>query len=277
MIQITYEEPQSPQWVDWCQRTKDATTQLISRASADLGLKMGKEVSQDLYKERSDEMFGPFHGKCAYCESYIKSTQDGDVEHFRPKGAVHDADNKVIKTRDSSGNEQPHRGYYWLAYDWRNLLPSCILCNQLRRSNGQAFGKGNRFPVRKTHAAGPADDLLTEEPLLLHPVLDDPAAHLTLDPTKGILGGLTDRGKTTIQILGLNREGLISERQQAYQATLGAYVMWANAKFQQLVIPTLPEPTVLSAPLDAHKEGRAAFAFVGRRAIADAKKQLEAA
>lgn len=28
------------------------------------------------------------HGKCAFCEAKIDANQYGDVEHFRPKGAV---------------------------------------------------------------------------------------------------------------------------------------------------------------------------------------------
>ena len=274
MIQIKYEEPQSAEWVAWRQRSKDATEELIARAAADATLKMGKEVT-DLYKERREEVFYPFHRKCAYCEDYIIGVnQDGDVEHFRPKGAVHDAENKVVKILDDSGQEQAHRGYYWLAYDWRNLLPSCILCNQLRTSNNELIGKGNRFPVRSTHAAHPTDDLLAEEALLLHPVLDDPAIHLTLDPNKGILGGLTDRGQTTIKILGLNREGLITERQRVYRSVVSAFAMWATAKFTQLVAPGMPDQPALSEPIEAHEKGIAAFAFVGRRAIADARKKL---
>jgi hypothetical protein len=279
MIQIEYEEPQSAEWVAWRQRAKDATDQLIARAAADATLKMAEEVSDVLYKERRADIFGPFHRKCAYCECHIIGVnQDGDVEHFRPKGAVHDAQNKVVKVRDASGKEQSHRGYFWLAYDWRNLLPSCILCNQLRTPNNELFGKGNRFPVRHVYAARPEDDLLGEEPLLLHPVFDDPADHLTLDPGKGVLGGLTDRGQTTIAILGLNREGLITERQRVYQSVVNAFLMLVSAKLQQLLIPGLPDQTaLLRGSIDAHEQGSAPFAFVGRRAIGDAQKQLGAA
>ena len=51
-----------------------------------------------------------FHFKCAYCESSI-ANQDWDVEHFRPKGRV--------------AEREKHTGYYWLAYEWTNLYPSC--------------------------------------------------------------------------------------------------------------------------------------------------------
>ena len=60
-----------------------------------------------------------FHNKCAYCESDLGDNLD--VEHFRPKGGV---------------TEEPgHSGYWWLAHDWTNLLPSCTPCNQTRRQH----------------------------------------------------------------------------------------------------------------------------------------------
>src|SRR5262249_6192965 len=59
-----------------------------------------------------------FHEKCAYCESSYRAVDSCDVEHYRPKGGV---------------TESPkHRGYWWLAAHWQNLLPSCPPCNQRR-------------------------------------------------------------------------------------------------------------------------------------------------
>lgn len=60
-----------------------------------------------------------FHGKCAYCEARYEISGPVDVEHFRPKKGV---------MGDSSG----HRGYWWLAAAWDNLLPSCLDCNRRR-------------------------------------------------------------------------------------------------------------------------------------------------
>ena len=59
-----------------------------------------------------------FHGKCAYCEARYEIVGPVDIEHFRPKGEVE--------------GEPAHRGYWWLAADWNNLLPSCIDCNRRR-------------------------------------------------------------------------------------------------------------------------------------------------
>jgi hypothetical protein len=44
--------------------------------------------------------------------------------HYRPKGGFRQRRSGVLKVP----------GYYWLAYDWRNLLVSCAVCN--RREEG---------------------------------------------------------------------------------------------------------------------------------------------
>jgi hypothetical protein len=71
------------------------------------------------------------HGKCAFCECKVTHQQYGDVEHFRPK--------KGYKQKDGDPLGRP--GYYWLAYEWTNLLVSCQICNQ-------KFKK-NLFPLRR--------------------------------------------------------------------------------------------------------------------------------
>lgn len=131
-----------------------------------------------------------FHGKCAYCESRYDTTAPVDIEHFRPKGAVEGID---------------HPGYWWLAAEWTNLLPSCIDCNRRRRQNTLApfasltggldairetgflvvqTGKESAFPVDGTRMVsepppGQSDAaLLAEKCLLIDPCRTDPEEHL---------------------------------------------------------------------------------------------------
>ena len=123
-----------------------------------------------------------FGGKCAYCESVYDSTAPVDIEHYRPKGRVQEAPD--------------HDGYWWLAADWDNLLPSCIDCNRRRRqptprsgvdlaemqSNPRSTatvtstGKKDAFPLadERTRARGERDDIAQERPLLLNPCVDRP-------------------------------------------------------------------------------------------------------
>lgn len=131
-----------------------------------------------------------FHGKCAYCESRYDITAPVDIEHFRPKGAVEGID---------------HPGYWWLAAEWSNLLPSCIDCNRRRRQpTPTAFasltggleaaqeagfrvvqtGKESAFPIHGNRmlAEPPQGQLeaalVAEQCLLIDPCQTDPEEHL---------------------------------------------------------------------------------------------------
>lgn len=174
-----------------------------------------------------------FHGKCAYCESTYRSTAPMDVEHYRPKGRPE--------------GDLAHPGYWWLAADWDNLLPSCIHCNRrsfqqvvaiasslAALSQGQDVGvhvmlcgKQNAFPVKNARAAVDVVDLAGEEALLLDPCRDDPDSHLVFTtgqagPISLVIPRLVEegegapapcpRGAMSIQVYGLNRLGLVQER-----------------------------------------------------------------
>jgi hypothetical protein len=178
-----------------------------------------------------------FAGKCAYCEAFYSSTAPVDIEHFRPKGAIE--------------NEPTHPGYWWLAADWHNLLPSCIDCNRRRKQRTLAVntslmallgssasgqpggfknaGKKDAFPIkgpRATDHKSPAQ-LEAERPLLINPCIDDPDDHLSFvveqyTPHSLVVplprrqnstpNALDDRGAMSIQVFGLNRLGLVQER-----------------------------------------------------------------
>ena len=135
-------------------------------------------------------------GKCCYCEAKsFGPSAPADVEHYRPKGAV--------RQDEQSGAVLP--GYFWLAYSWENLYLCCQICN---RSN-----KGNFFPLKDPakRARSHADNLAKEEPLILDPGgLDDPRKHIRFH--KEIASGLTEVGRNTIQVIGLNRPELAEAR-----------------------------------------------------------------
>lgn len=148
------------------------------------------------------------YGKCAYCEVPL-ARFDWDVEHFRPKGRV---------------KERPdHPGYYWLTYDWTNLLPSCTYCNQNRKERptfddptpGTTGGKVDKFPIadENNRAMDHTHDVAVEEPLLLNPCEDDPELHLAYEPTGRIitLNG-SSKGRVSIQILRLHLRRLTNLR-----------------------------------------------------------------
>ena len=147
MIKIEFDEPDTEGWRRWRDKCRAATSELISA----FDWHKRPTFSDRLYKGQKSEVYivqtnaPPFHGKCAYCEQVVTGDQHGDVEHYRPKGAVTDAENQTVYVV-VDGQHRAHPGYYWLAYDWKNLLPACIRCNQLSKSSGgELIGKGNRF------------------------------------------------------------------------------------------------------------------------------------
>ncbi len=162
----------------------------------------------DAVKAALEELF--FH-KCAYCETPITPGFDWDVEHYRPKG-------KVAEAAD-------HPGYYWLAYTWTNLYPSCQHCNQNRKDRplfddpavGAAAGKLDQFPLtdEATRAKAPRASLKRERRLLLDPCSDDPSVHLTfgVDGAAVAVGG-SAMGFATIRVFNLNRRRLKMARRK---------------------------------------------------------------
>jgi uncharacterized protein (TIGR02646 family) len=163
-----------------------------------------RDFDSDIYGAKSvkDALKKAQHGKCAFCESKITHIAYGDVEHYRPKAGY--------RQRPDGPLVRP--GYYWLAYEWSNLFFCCSLCNQ-------RF-KRNHFPLADDtrRATSHRDDIGTEEPLLIHPELDEPASFLEFDReyVRAIDGN--QRGEATIEILGLNRQEIVERRRDVLQS-----------------------------------------------------------
>lgn len=211
MIRLLRIDPSDERWVRWRERAKKATEEMIARVLN--GEK--PTIDEKLYKEPMDDLLKLTKNKCAYCESYITSTHRGDVEHYRPKGRIKEEDGRVV--RIASGDDHP--GYWWLAYEWTNLLPSCIDCNRRRWHDESLGGKGELFPVLAIRAATP-DQVQDEEPLLLNPFDPsgiDPSTHFEF-LADGKIKPKTMAGEITCRVLGLNvREGLVTQRSARYK------------------------------------------------------------
>jgi hypothetical protein len=164
-----------------------------------------------------------FHNKCAYCETNLG---DGlEVEHFRPKGGV--------------TGERQHKGYWWLAHKWTNLLPSCVPCNQRRRQHlvteemtpeqllalsakqaRASHGKANQFPISGARAVCETDDLDAEQPLLIDPAKEDPepffswsrTGHFSVVLPAPLNQALQQRALSSISVFALNRSRLVQAR-----------------------------------------------------------------
>jgi hypothetical protein len=229
----------------WLWRARKATQVAIEQAEAGhvvtFNSSIWGDLKQFLLKKR-------FDNKCAYCESRVTTTGFGDAEHYRPKRGVTDKRGEAILC-----GGQPHGGYYWLAYDWRNLLPACSQCN-----SGE--GKMNQFPIAagKVHVTThkncrwpKALDAL-EEPLLLHPYFHDPKKFLrfgedgTVAPAPGDSSGI---GDASIRTYNLHRGDLDIPRKE-YQD-----MAWSE------FLKALTTDTPIARALEKYKNGTAPYAL----------------
>lgn len=159
-----------------------------------------------------------FNGKCAYCESYVGAVGHGDLENYRPK------------------SRYPH-----LAYELSNLLFTCSICNQRY--------KGDKFPLESEPPSTVADqadmfgdtrsaviDIANEKPLLLNPYFDQPQEHLVFSEDEGgavRVTGLTERGRVSIDLLGLNRPELLEMRARTWRLARTMFDALASSRMDK--------------------------------------------
>ena len=205
-------EPSGLKWERW--KLSGAKERVAAHASFKATGKYS--VNAGLYKRCRDEIVRQFHNKCGYCEAPVVDgvIRNPDVDHYRPaRGVTEYPSRQAVRNRRG----RPHPGYYWLAYEWTNLLPSCPSCNRPGNVGG-IVGKWDFFPIAGVRAFRPVADIdKSEEPVLLNPWRDDPNDHLEFDIDLGVLAGKTSRGIETVKILDLNRDGLTTARQEILQ------------------------------------------------------------
>ncbi len=261
MIFLEFEEPDDQDWKNWVKSCEEATEDLITSYANN-----EPDNITDLYKAQSAIYEKPpFNGKCAYCESKREENSPVYVEHYRPKGGVRDMDNNRIMVQNENKEELPHPGYYWLAYNWQNFLPTCWACNTWQEK--LQIGKGQRFPVDGMHATevGTEDQ---ETPLLINPMYVDPDIHLNLDRV-GVMHEVdgSSIGKITIELFGLNeREALPKARKEVYKSVRD------KIKIIYLEGENNPDLDTELQELEAIKNGGGRFTMAVRKAIVD---QLE--
>jgi len=145
-----------------------------------------------------------YHYKCAFCEATLKNSY-AEIEHYRPKKSSN------LSRCDST------KSYYWLAFAWDNLLPSCKMCN---------ISKSNCFDIYDSRAdCNKEEDTLSslhtslqkynnsERPKLLHPEIDKFEKDIYFQ-RKGKIITDNERVKYTIKICNLNRKYLSELREE---------------------------------------------------------------
>jgi hypothetical protein len=212
--------PSGEEFENWRKKAQAARDELIRswRAERDAAARDDRpcawkpEINEKLYKEiRQVFLKKAFYSKCAYCEANSSANYPVQVEHYRPKGAI--TENRVAVSAI---------GYFWLVYEWWNLLPSCSYCNTNHTDplRGRTDpGKKNEFPVEAARITEPSDNpeawidqLKGEHASLLNPYFDEPEKHIDFAPKTGAPIPLTPRGRVTIELCDLKRPSLCERR-----------------------------------------------------------------
>ncbi|MFM9948081.1 MAG: hypothetical protein ACKV1O_09100 [Saprospiraceae bacterium] len=131
------------------------------------------------------------HDKCCFCEAKFSDNSFGDVEHYRPKGAY--------KKKEAKSNTYP--GYYWLAYDWNNLMYSCEKCNRKHKKNDYPLDDETTRKLFHNHA----NTLTGEERLLINPIEEDPSVFIIFKEEVPVPVNRSLKGATSIKSYGLER------------------------------------------------------------------------
>jgi uncharacterized protein (TIGR02646 family) len=193
-------------------------------------------------KERLETIF---NHKCAYCECNISLGAHYDSEHFRPK--IY---------------------YYWLGYEWTNLLLACQKCN--RDYKGIQFpivdernklvqpliDKANKLKKEDCHI----ESLESEGRLLLHPALDNPKIHLKF-LKNGRVEGLTPKGEASIAVYGLDRDELVKHRKRIIRKIREfiVYPLKSRDDVSETEVKYRLEEAILTKILDRMDDSEATF------------------
>ena len=208
MLDLRAHKPPKPN--DFNHRVKDAQANIQNLI--DDGNTPGEHDYQPLWTNYKPTITqAHFNGKCAYCESWVRASYPGEIDHYRPKTEVVSYKNRGARHEDTPPKRKvatrTKPGYWWLAYCWDNWLLSCKLCNGW---------KGSQFPTQPEAPCLAPGDEARYHPVLLNPMTDDPAPHFHFDES-GMIQGETTRGNTTIDICGLDRKYLTQARQRVAQ------------------------------------------------------------
>lgn len=184
--------------------------------------KKGEIIRQSIYRHPTvvEELNRAYNSKCAYCETDTSAGAVMQVDHYRPKKRV---------------TEEPlHGGYYWLAYEWSNLVYACSKCNREKSTKFPIKGERVYLPglqgtaLDTTQCNAHQQPLRNEQPCILHPEANDfvPFDHFAFQ-ADGTIIGLSEQGLSTIECCKLNRSALVLCRKKIYddaQRALNKYM-----------------------------------------------------
>ena len=161
-----------------------------------------KRYNESCWARSKTDLAELYNYKCAYCERDLRKYGNITIDHYRPKS----------KSK-----------YYWLAHEWTNFLPCCTFCQQKKDDNFETAKAPQYNPplladgsLNYDFCKADSSYLLAEEPLLLHPEIDNPDDHFVFDENSGELlpKDHSIKAAKTIDLLHLNSDSLCFERKK---------------------------------------------------------------
>ncbi len=204
-----------------------ATNNLVNSYQQDNNYFVGRlsanVFNSDIYGDNQvkEQLIIDQSGKCCFCESKMLHITFADVEHFRPK----------MEVQQAKRSRKIRPGYFWLAYNWNNLMLSCEKCNRTY--------KRNYFPLRTGVVRSmPSSQEPITDTLLINPYLESPEEHLTFSGE--YVNAKTDKGTHSIEYFGLGRKDLLETRGERLRI-LGIIKYFSNSASIKLDSDTINE------------------------------------
>ncbi len=200
----------------WSEGAKAALETLTATAIEDRPDFINKNYT--VWSELKTAMAALSHQKCWYSEKRI-AVSELEVDHFRPKSRV-------------TGVAPAHKGYWWLAFDWRNFRLAYSLINKRRTDprEGDVQGKGCYFPLVDETARIPdiaPASTAGERPQLIDPCVASDVLLLDYAVEDGKVverfkaeedATRFERAKVSVELFHLNEGTLIRDRHELYVA-----------------------------------------------------------
>jgi hypothetical protein len=238
---------------EWQQRARQATTELEEKVTRDDKLDYIRRHAS-IWKDLGSELRTHFGNKCWYTDASNYGSRL-DVEHFRPKAKTVElnpedyeeaGDDLLLKL-----SEPEREGYWWLAFEYENLL----LCAQVMNREE----KRNFFPLHRASVVASGANRnawRTEIPVFLDPRKLDDVCLVAYDetgamrPRADLTGWERLRVVITNECFGLSRfQPLIEGRQRTWQKCTDLIEQYRRAAARQLQVGE-PNP-VLQQQKDA--------------------------
>jgi hypothetical protein len=195
---------------EWLAKAAAASAELATKRTHDQKVAFMKAKSS-IWRELREELIAKFGNKCWFTDAPEFEARL-DVEHFRPKA----------QSLDRKGRAR--KGYWWLAFDWRNYR----LCGQIpNREEKRCW-----FPLmpRSFRATKHTDNWECEQPVFLDPcrpsdvALVEYAEDGRLYPKAGATRRECYRVRITDELLGLSRIPSVVEARQKIWKTCSLLV-----------------------------------------------------